>query len=331
LRPFSIKIKLSSKIMRVYVCGAALKGKVFIDGLRRRLPIARVFTYRQADDRSQSFDGITNLCRSLSIPVVESRRPSMADLEGADLVFVVGWQYLLPIADSRLIVFHDSLLPRYRGFLPTVTALIAGDDVVGVTAFHPAEGVDNGPIVAQAQLRLTVPARIDAILRQQAELMVDLAVKLVAAKAAGELVARPQDEGQATYSLWRDAEDYFIDWTWPAEQIQRFVYAVGYPYDGARTMLEHQVVIISDCAAVPDDLRFSIRQPGKVWGLTDGVPSVVCGSGLLRILGMHSLTGSEIRVARLRTRFRNPPEPAVCKESSASNASSQRLNVSRTK
>src|SRR3984893_3354096 len=106
--------------------------------------------------------------------------------------------------------------------------------------------------------------------------MVDLAVKVVAAAVAGKLVASQHDEVQSTYSLCRDAEDYFIDWTWPAEQIQRFVYAVGYPYDGARTMLEHQVVIISDCAAVPDDLRFSIRQPGKVWGLTDRVPSVVC-------------------------------------------------------
>jgi methionyl-tRNA formyltransferase len=121
--------------MRVYVCSVGLKGEVFIAGLSRKLPIARAFTYREANDRAKSFDGITVLCRSMSIPLVESRRPSTADLAGADLLFVVGWQYLLPVADQRLIVFHDSLLPRYRGFSPTVTSLIAGDEAVGVTAF----------------------------------------------------------------------------------------------------------------------------------------------------------------------------------------------------
>jgi methionyl-tRNA formyltransferase len=73
-----------------------------------------------------------------------------------------------------LVVFHDSLLPRYRGFLPTVTSLIAGDDLIGVTAFQPAEGLDTGPILAQAEFRIQMPARIDEVLKRQAELMVEL-------------------------------------------------------------------------------------------------------------------------------------------------------------
>jgi methionyl-tRNA formyltransferase len=318
--------------MCVYVCAVGFKGEVFLDGLiRRRAPIAKVFTYRQENDRSKGFDGITTLCRSLSIPITEDRRPTIADIRGADLIFVVGWQYLLPFVDSRLILFHDSLLPRYRGFAPTVTSLIAGDNVVGVTAFHLAEGIDSGPILAQAQLRVHVPARIDEVLKRQGELMAELAVKLVEAKAAGNLVAQPQDERQASYSLWRDAEDYFIDWSWPAEKIQRFVYAVGYPYEGAHTILGDQVAIINDCAVVPDDLTFPIRQPGKVWRLTDGGPIVVCGIGLLRILAMHTPKGAEIRLAKLRTRFRNLNEPTAYKASSTDNASNQRLDVSRTK
>ena len=103
--------------MRIYVCGVGFKGHVFIDGLlRRNVPIATAFTYRQENDRAKSFDEIAALCRSRSIPIVESARPSAVDLESTDLIFVVGWQYLLPFADSRVIVFHDSLLPRYRGF-----------------------------------------------------------------------------------------------------------------------------------------------------------------------------------------------------------------------
>jgi methionyl-tRNA formyltransferase len=317
--------------MHVYVCCAGVRGEVFIDRLHHKVAVARAFTYPQANDRSNSFDRITALCRSLSIPIVERRRPSSADLQGADLVFVVGWQYLFPCVDDRLIVFHDSLLPRYRGFSPTVTSLIAGDDVLGVTAFHPAEGVDNGPILAQAHFRINAPERIDQIVKRQSTLMADLAVRLVEMKAAGELVGQPQDETQASYSHWRDAEDYFIDWTWPADKIQRFVYAVGYPYQGAHTILDGQVVIINDCAAIPDELSFSIRQPGKVWSLTDGVPIVVCGSGLVRILAMHTRQGEEIHLAKQRTRFRNLTQP-VCSQSLLSDhALTQILDVSRRK
>jgi methionyl-tRNA formyltransferase len=300
--------------MRVYVCVVGFKGEVFLDGMiRRRVPIAKAFTYRQENDRSEAFDRISALCRSLSIPITEERRPTIADLQNADLIFVIGWQYLLPFADPRLVVFHDSLLPRYRGFAPTVASLIAGDVVVGVTAFHPVQRMDSGPILAQAELRVQVPARIDEVQKRQAELMVDLAVKLADKKSAGTLVGQPQDETQASYSLWRDAEDYFVDWSWPAEKIQRFVYAVGYPYEGAHTILEDQVAIINDCAVVPDDLPFPIRQPGKVWCITDGSPIVVCGSGLLRILAIHTLSGSEVRLTKLRTRFRNLAEVASYK------------------
>jgi methionyl-tRNA formyltransferase len=292
--------------MRVYVCAVGFKGSVFLDELiRRRMPITKVFTYRQENDRSGAFDRICTLCHSLSMPIAEGRRPTIDDLRDAELVFLVGWQYLLPFADSRLIVFHDSLLPRYRGFAPTVTSLIAGDEVVGVTAFHPAEGVDSGPIVAQARLPVCVPARIEEVQKRQAELMVDLAVELVDKKNAGNLATHPQDGIQASYSLWRDAEDYFIDWSWTAEKIRRFVYAVGYPYEGAHTIVEDQVAIIEDCAVNPDDLPFPIRQPGKVWAFMDGSPIVVCGRGMLRILAMRNPDGTDIRVTRLRTRFRN--------------------------
>jgi methionyl-tRNA formyltransferase len=297
---------MRASTMQVYVCGTGLKAAVFINGLLdRQVSVAKVFSYDQKDDRSKSFDHIVAICGSRSIPITEDHRPSLVEFQGADLIFLVGWQYLFPFSDPRFIVFHDSLLPRYRGFSPTVTALIAGDDVLGVTAFHAADSADNGPILAQARLSVHPPARIDEVLRRQAELMVDLAVNLLATKAVGEFNPQQQDEGQATYSHWRDAEDYFIDWAWPAKKIQRAVYALGYPYEGARTILEDRVAIIVDCEVLPDDLTFAVRQPGKVWRLTDRGPLVVCGSGLLRVLTIRTVTGAEILLSKLRTRFRN--------------------------
>ncbi len=49
---------------------------------------------------------------------------------------------------------HPSLLPRYRGAAPVVGTILAGDSVGGVTVMAMDEGLDTGPIVAQAEIAL---------------------------------------------------------------------------------------------------------------------------------------------------------------------------------
>ena len=42
-----------------------------------------------------------------------------------------------------------------------------------------------------------------------------------------------QNESEATYSLWRDEEDYRIDWNQSSKEIRNFIFALGFPYKGA--------------------------------------------------------------------------------------------------
>jgi methionyl-tRNA formyltransferase len=41
--------------------------------------------------------------------------------------FAIGWRWIIK-NDSNLIVFHDSLLPKYRGFAPLVNSLISNEN-----------------------------------------------------------------------------------------------------------------------------------------------------------------------------------------------------------
>jgi len=41
--------------------------------------------------------------------------------------FVIGWRWIIK-DDSNLIVFHDSLLPKYRGAAPLVNSLISNEN-----------------------------------------------------------------------------------------------------------------------------------------------------------------------------------------------------------
>ncbi|MDB5525614.1 MAG: purN [Rhizobium sp.] len=75
-----------------------------------------------------------------------------------DLICLAGYMRLLSadfIAayEHRIVNIHPSLLPLFRGLHTHQAALDAGMKVAGCTVHYVTEGVDEGPIVAQA----TVP------------------------------------------------------------------------------------------------------------------------------------------------------------------------------
>jgi methionyl-tRNA formyltransferase len=284
----------------IIVCAVGLKGWVFLrELLDRAQQIAVVWTYEDPSDLSHGFQHICALAAAASIRIMSGKRPAF---EQGDLVFLVGWQFLVPSTDATLVVMHDSLLPAYRGFSPTVTALIRGETKIGTTAILGTENADEGPILGQRSFQVAYPAKIEAVLSHQASLMAELAVDIVSRWQAGSLSAVPQDEKQATYSLWRDQTDYIIDWTQPADAIARFVDALGFPYEGARTTLENNWITVHEVAVVTD-LPFEIRTPGKIWQIKEGKPTVVCGAGLLRIELAQNSDHQPVTFEKVRSRL----------------------------
>jgi len=286
---------------RLVVCVAGLKGAVFLDALLDRgLVPGRIVSYAQPDDRADGHSQIRQRAADAGAAFVNSRRPKFAS---GELAFLVGWQYLLPEPPlATAIVFHDSLLPKYRGFAPTVAALIAGEKRIGISALLLGDGIDEGPILGQAAAEIGYPLKIADALRLQAGLMAGLAMELKNAWRRDALKPQPQDHAQATYSLWRDAEDYVIDWTQPADQIARMIDATGFPYDGAQTRCGDANVVV-DAATQVADLEFVSRTPGKVWRIDDGRPVVVCGAGLLRLDACRTRDDAPFVLETLRSRF----------------------------
>ncbi|GAL67611.1 formyltransferase family protein [Jejuia pallidilutea] len=56
----------------------------------------------------------------------------------------VSWRWLIQLPENKkLIVLHDSLLPKYRGFAPLVNALKNGEKYLGVTALFASNEYDR--------------------------------------------------------------------------------------------------------------------------------------------------------------------------------------------
>jgi len=286
---------------------AGPKGAFSLRSLDPALDVACVASYPSRGLRYDALSEIRALCekRSYSFCDFESIKGREAEIE-ADLIFMVGWQWLLASEtgslDERFIVLHDSLLPKLRGFNPTVTALIAGHRTCGVTAFRPGDGVDSGPTCGQRVLELSGYALVGETYERVGEMCADLVRDVARRHAAGTLQFVEQRHEDATYSLWRGEDDYAIDWSQPAEQICRLVAAVGWPYLGAKTSVNGSTIRIDRVEPIPD-LEFPLRQPGKLWSLRDGTPAVVCGAGMVRILEARDERGEPYRFTALRTRL----------------------------
>lgn len=280
------------------------KGRAVLAAIHSKFPglLAAVIASRDTGIEEDCYDDIRQFCDRNDIPFFD-RRDSCSIT--TDYSLAISWRWLIRADSSQLIVFHDSLLPRYRGFNPLVTALINGDKKIGVTALFATDDYDKGDIIAQSETLIdypiTIAEAIDAIQANYVSLGLEIADCI---SRGGTFRATPQAEDSASYSLWRDEEDYFIDWTASATTIRRIVDALGFPYKGAASVLDGKVVRLLKVEAL-DDVQIENRTPGKVIFIRDSRPVVVCGQGLLRIDELKDDQGAVmLPLPRFRMRFR---------------------------
>jgi len=195
----------------------------------------------------------------------------------------ISWRWLIKHPPEKLIVFHDSLLPKYRGFAPLVNGLINGEEEIGVTAIFGANEFDTGDIIAQSKSKISYPLTISEAIRINNKNYIKCSELVLNNLLYGEsIVVSKQIEAEASYSVWRDEEDYKIDWSKSSEAIRRFIDAVGFPYKGASTILDGKLVRIF-MAEEYNDVKIENRHYGKVLFLNDQKPVVICGKGMLKI------------------------------------------------
>lgn len=214
----------------------------------------------------------------------------------------IGWRWIIQ-SSSQVIVFHDSLLPKLRGFNPLVTALINGHHETGVTCLFAEEGYDSGKIIDQEKLRIQYPKKIEEAIQEIAPLYGKILNRVMEAMNSGKLHSIAQNESDASYSIWRDEEDYYIPWQWSADKIKRMIDAVGYPYLGARTRCGNEDYIVEEAEALPD-IVIENRTPGKVIFRQENSLTIICGVGLLKILSMRKADGKPFDInSKFRMRF----------------------------
>jgi methionyl-tRNA formyltransferase len=161
---------------------------------------------------------------AVDLGVEVAEHPSAAVEAGADLGVVVAYGALIrrPVLEAvPMVNVHFSLLPRWRGAAPVERAILAGDDVTGVSLMALEEGLDTGPVYRRQAVAIGPRATARELRGRLAALGAAL---LVEELEAGLGTPLPQ-EGDPTYAAKVTPGELRLDWHQPAAALDRVVRA----------------------------------------------------------------------------------------------------------
>ena len=150
----------------------------------------------------------------------------------ADMAVVAAYGLILPspileAPKAGCINVHASLLPRWRGAAPIQRAILAGDEVSGVTIMKMDEGLDTGPMLLKRELDIR-KRNAGQVTGELAELGAVTLVQWLEHPTAPE----PQPNDGVTYASKIDKAEARIDWSRSAIEVERQVRAFA-PAPGA--------------------------------------------------------------------------------------------------
>jgi methionyl-tRNA formyltransferase len=200
-----------------------------------------------------------------------------------DIIVVVAFgqilkKELLEIPPFGCVNLHASVLPLLRGAAPINRAIMDGHAVTGVTTMKMDRGMDTGDMLLKsADIPIaprTTAGDLEAEMKTSgAELMSETIKRL----KEGSLTAIPQDASKATFARKIDPAERRIDWTLPAEIVDRRIrglspaHAAYTFFRGSRTQILRSETSAGTCSDAP----------GTV---VSGDLEVATGNGRLRIL-----------------------------------------------
>src|SRR5207249_9159249 len=207
--------------------------------------------------------------RDIPLPLLQPKRiksdQAISEIRALapDLIVVMAYGQILPrsvlnAARIASLNLHASLLPRWRGAAPIQAAIAAGDRLTGITVMYMDEGLDTGDILLQRTVDILPNDTGGSLHDRLAQIAPEILLESLVLLAKGIAPRIPQDNSLTTYAPKLKREDGRIDWSEPAEMIERKIRAFN-PWPGALMKVDEQNLKIFSASVV--DLN---GKPGEI-------------------------------------------------------------------
>jgi methionyl-tRNA formyltransferase len=197
-------------------------------------------------------------------------------------------QWVLDLPSRGCLNIHASLLPRWRGAAPIHRAIEAGDARTGITIMQMDAGLDTGDMLLVEGLDIAPGDTTGRLHDKLAALGGRLIVEALELAACGGLRRTPQPEAGVTYAHKIEKAEAAVDWSLPADVIERRIRAFD-PFPGANTRVGDEVVKLWAAEVVSGQ-----GEPGTVLVVTDEHIVVACGQEALQITELQRPGGKRL-------------------------------------
>ncbi len=144
---------------------------------------------------------------------------------------------VLELPERGSLNVHASLLPELRGAAPINWAVIRGHQRTGVTIMRMVEELDAGPILLQEEVEIGPRATAGELFERLSRIGGEALVEALDRLERGEVEPREQNHDRATYAPKLDSETARLDWSLPAEEVDRWIRGLD-PWPGAWSLLD---------------------------------------------------------------------------------------------
>jgi len=217
----------------------------------------------------------------------------------ADVMVVAAYGLILPpwvLQAPRLgcLNIHASLLPRWRGAAPIHRAIEAGDRETGVTIMQMDAGLDTGDMLLAERMAITPDDTTGSLQDKLAVLGGRLVIEAIELAARGGLTPVQQADAGVTYARKIDKAEAFVDWSQPADLLERRVRAFN-PMPGAAATIGGETVKL--WRGQLETAAPNAAAPGTVLRADEAGVVVACGQGALRLTELQRSGGKRLAAA----------------------------------
>jgi len=284
-----MKINLAKEKIRFGLIGA---GKLICDFsrmlIKRGFPNPIIITYKRSIHQrdqillqgNRNYEDVFEFCETMGIKLIEAENVNddiiIEQLVSANvnIVFSMKSRWIIKkrfieIFKGNVINIHQGNLPFERGGTTASQRILNDVKKVGVTIHVITPNIDAGAILYKetTDLKLSRPTQDD-----MNDVNMSLSIKVLVQllddlENCREIKESFQDNDKAIYlpQLYTELNGA-IDWSWTAEEIERFVRTFGPPFPGAFTFYDGKKISILKSYVEKSSIKFHPFYAGRIIG-----------------------------------------------------------------
>ena len=275
--------------MKIVIFGCQQIAVDFITFLRNKnVNISLIVTYELPLDKTYGYESVINKFSDTEIEILNPNRVDINVINkiksiSPDIIFSIYYRKILPKSILELpklgcVNIHPSLLPKYRGPIPTAWAIEKGETNFGITIHYMDEGIDTGDILVQKKYSIkhneTGFELYTRAMNLGAKLLEDNYEKII-----NKEIKPITQSGSSSYYGKKNGK-YTIDWKDSAKNINNKIRVHSKPFNSAETLLFNRYILINKASVVENE-KYTAQGCGIIVDIVDKKLIISCAEGCL--------------------------------------------------